>query len=90
MRLSLIFFGLSSVFMIVSSLPLGSIGLEKRQASGVVQGAGAFNQGAQAATGAVKDTVNTAAKAAKDTTDTATKAVENTANTATKSAGGLR
>ena len=31
MRLSLIFFGLSSVFMIVSSLPLGSVGLEKRQ-----------------------------------------------------------
>jgi hypothetical protein len=31
MRLSLIFFGLSSVFMIVSSLPLGSVGLDKRQ-----------------------------------------------------------
>jgi hypothetical protein len=30
MRLSLIFFGLSSVFMVVSSLPLGSVGLEKR------------------------------------------------------------
>ncbi|KAG1144087.1 hypothetical protein G6F37_008693 [Rhizopus arrhizus] len=37
MRLSLIFFGLSSVFMIVSSLPLGSVGLEKRQ--GAVTGA---------------------------------------------------
>jgi hypothetical protein len=36
MRLSLIFFGLSSVFMIVSSLPLGSVGLEKRQASGAL------------------------------------------------------
>ena len=34
MRLSLLFFGLSSVFMIASSLPLGSIGLEKRQAVG--------------------------------------------------------
>ncbi|KAG1029802.1 hypothetical protein G6F43_013995 [Rhizopus delemar] len=34
MRLSLIFFGLSSVFAIVSSVPLGSIGLEKRQIGG--------------------------------------------------------
>ncbi|KAG1024563.1 hypothetical protein G6F43_014170 [Rhizopus delemar] len=34
MRLSLIFFGLSSVFAIVSSVPPGSIGLEKRQIGG--------------------------------------------------------
>ncbi|KAG1041534.1 hypothetical protein G6F43_012079 [Rhizopus delemar] len=37
MRLSLIFFGLSSAFMIVSSLPLGSIGLEKRQLGGLTE-----------------------------------------------------
>ncbi|KAG0736699.1 hypothetical protein G6F60_012124 [Rhizopus arrhizus] len=38
MRLSLISFGLSSVFMIVSSLPLGSVELEKRQILGTAQG----------------------------------------------------
>ena len=42
MRLSLIFFGLSSVFMIVSSLPLGSVGLEKRDISGTVDSAGSI------------------------------------------------
>ncbi|KAG0730831.1 hypothetical protein G6F57_014855 [Rhizopus arrhizus] len=38
MRLSLISFGLSSVFMIVSSLPFGSVELEKRQILGTAQG----------------------------------------------------
>ncbi|KAG1496094.1 hypothetical protein G6F46_005974 [Rhizopus delemar] len=39
MRLSLIFFGLSSVFMIVSSVPLSSIGLEKRKLDSAIQAA---------------------------------------------------
>jgi hypothetical protein len=40
MRLSLILFGLSSVFMIVSSLSLGSLKLEKREVTGLVDNAG--------------------------------------------------
>jgi hypothetical protein len=57
MRLSLIFFGLSSVFMIVSSLPLGSVGLEKRQGalgsvSAAVDSAAAAAAGTAAGTAA--------------------------------------
>ncbi|KAG1148898.1 hypothetical protein G6F37_003021 [Rhizopus arrhizus] len=49
MRLSLISFGLSSVFMIVSSLPLGSVELEKRQGFGVDVAANAVQNVAGAA-----------------------------------------
>ncbi|EIE90837.1 hypothetical protein G6F46_005369 [Rhizopus delemar] len=51
MRLSLIFFGLSSVFAIVSSVPLGSIGLEKRQIGGTDIAAAAAPAVATAAVG---------------------------------------
>ncbi|KAG1046396.1 hypothetical protein G6F43_011119 [Rhizopus delemar] len=80
MRLSLLFFGLSSVFMIASSLPLGSIGLEKRQAggaSGVAQGAGnAVGQvagAAKGATDAIGKTADAAKGAANDVGQTASK-----------------
>ena len=49
MRLSLIFFGLSSVFIIVSSLPLGSVGLEKRQ--GLVGAVGGLTESASGGAG---------------------------------------
>jgi hypothetical protein len=53
MHLSLISFDLSSVFMIVSSLPLGSVELEKRQISAAVQGAAAAAQEAVGAAGQI-------------------------------------
>ncbi|KAG1122967.1 hypothetical protein G6F37_010123 [Rhizopus arrhizus] len=74
MRLPLIFFGLSSVFIIVSSLPLGSVGLEKKQDLGdavgrVAGGVGDTVGGVGDAVGAVGDVVSAVVGAGGAVTD---------------------
>ncbi|EIE86041.1 hypothetical protein G6F46_007485 [Rhizopus delemar] len=80
MRLSLLFFGLSSVFMIASSLPLGSIGLEKRQAGGIGQGVGNSASGAGQGAGNAVGQVAGAAKGATDAIGKAADAAKGAAN----------